>query len=57
MSADILPLDALTGTVAASAEHRALRLRHVTRARPAGLTAVGAPPYVLHCQPLGHRKQ
>jgi len=55
MSADMLSLDTLTGTVAASAEHSALWLRHVTRARLAVLTAVGAPPHVLHCQRLGHR--
>jgi hypothetical protein len=48
MSADTLSLDTLTGTVAASAEHSALWLRHVTRARLAVLIAVGAPPRVLH---------
>ena len=55
MSADTLILDALTDTVAASAEHSARWLRHVTRARLAVLIAVGAPPRVLHRQRLGHR--
>jgi len=55
MSADTLSLDTLTDTVAAPAEHSALWLRHVTRARLAVLTAAGAPPHVLHCQRLGHR--
>ena len=55
MSADTLILDALTDTVAASAEHSALWLRHVTLARLAVLIAVGAPPHVLHRQRLGHR--
>jgi len=55
MSADTLSLYTLTGTVAASAEHSALSLRHVTRARLAELIAVGAPPHVLHCRRLGHR--
>ena len=50
MSADTLSLDTLTDTATASAEHSALRLRHVTRAGLAELTAVGAPPHVLHCQ-------
>jgi hypothetical protein len=36
-------------------EHSALWLRHVTRARLAVMTAVGAPPHVLRCQRLGHR--
>ena len=48
MSADTLILDTLTDTVAASAEHSALWLRHVTRARLAVLIAMGAPPRVLH---------
>jgi hypothetical protein len=55
MSADTLSLYTLTGTVAASAEHSALWLRHVTHARLAVMTAVGAPAHVLHCQRLGHR--
>ena len=55
MSADTLSLDTLTDTVAAPAEHSALWLRHVTRARLAVMTAVGAPPHVLRCQRLGHR--
>ena len=55
MSADTLFLDTLTGTVAAPAERSALWLRHVTRARLAVMTAVGAPPHVLHCQRLGPR--
>jgi hypothetical protein len=58
MSADTLSLDTLTDTltdtVAASAD--ALWLRHVTRARLAVLTAVGAPSHVLHCQPRSSRK-
>ena len=52
---DMLILDALTDTVAASAEHSALWLRHVTRGRLAVLIAVGTPPHVLHRQRLGHR--
>ena len=55
MSADTLSMDALTDTVAASAEHSALWLRHVTRARLAVLIAVGAPAHVLPRQRLGHR--
>lgn len=55
MSADTLSLDTLTDMVAASAEYRALWLRHITRARLAGLIVLGAPPHVLHRQRLGHR--
>jgi hypothetical protein len=55
MSADTLSLDTLTDTVAASAEHSALWLRHGTRATLAVLIAVGAPPNLLHCQRIGHR--
>ena len=57
MSADTLSLDTLTGTVAASAEHSVLWLRHVRRARLAVLIAVGAPPHVVHRQRLGHREK
>jgi hypothetical protein len=55
MSADTLSLDMLTGTVTASADYRALWLRHIARAKLAVLVAVGAPSHVLHRQRLGHR--